>query len=193
LPSCFVLERDMSSILETPRLLLRKLASSDVDVMVRELNNFAIARNTARVPYPYHRDDALEFLQFVDTLDERSCVAGVELKSAPGSLIGIISYQWSKAQQDAELGYWFAEHMWGKGIGSEAAEAMVGRAFTLHVLEKIVACFHDDNPASGRILIKLGFQPTGSCMNFSKAQGREVPVTNMQLHRAGWVHKKAAD
>jgi [ribosomal protein S5]-alanine N-acetyltransferase len=149
----------MAKILETPRLLLRKLAPKDIDVMVRELNNFAIVRNTARVPYPYHRDDALEFLQFANALGDRSCVAGVELKSAPGSLIGIISYEWSEKQQDAELGYWYSEHVWGQGIGTEGARAMIDHAFGIGGHTKMAACYHDDNPASGRILF---FQSAGA-------------------------------
>jgi [ribosomal protein S5]-alanine N-acetyltransferase len=182
----------MSIILQTPRLLLRKLGSGDTDVLVNELNNFNIVRNTSRVPYPYHHSDALEFLQFTETLDEQSCVAAVELKSQAGTLIGIISYQWSEVQRDAELGYWFAERVWRQGIGTEAANALVDHAFTQRSHIKLVACYHDDNPVSGRILSKLGFETVGTCSNFSKAHGREVPVTTMQLSRVNWRNKKAA-
>lgn len=181
----------MTLILETPRLVLRSLESRDADTLVRELNNFAIARNTARVPHPYHRDDALDFLAFSENLNEKSCVAGVELKEA-GGLVGVISYEWSEAKQDAELGYWFSQPVWGKGIGTEAASAMVDRAFARSGHQKIIACYHNDNAASARILHKLGFKVVGPCTSFSKAQGREVEVTNMQLLQAHWLKKKAA-
>jgi RimJ/RimL family protein N-acetyltransferase len=154
--------------------------------LVEELNNFAIARNTARVPSPYHRSDALEFLEFAMSGKPRSRIAGVEMKSEPGRLVGVISYEWDENKNDAELGYWYAEKIWGQGIGSEAARAMVEDAFTTSGHERMVACYHNDNPASARILEKLGFTATGACTSYSKAQAREVPVTNMLLSREHW-------
>lgn len=182
----------MSVILETQRLLLRRTEMDDAPTFVSELNNYNIVRNTARVPFPYHHDDALEFLQFADGMNERSCVAAVELKSHPGKLVGVVSYEWSGEKQDAELGYWFSERVWGQGIGTEAASAMVEHAFGVNGHQKIVACYHNDNPASGRILSKLGFVRSGACTSFSKAQGKDVAVTNMQLLRRNWHNKKAA-
>lgn len=182
----------MPIILETPRLLLRHTEMRDAGTFVEELNNFHIVRNTARVPFPYHHDDAVEFLLFANGLDDRSCVAAITLKSEPDELIGVISYEWSNAKQDAELGYWLSERVWGKGFGTEAAAAIVDHAFGVNGHAKLVACFHNDNPASGRILSRLGFKAAGACSNFSKAQRREVAVTNMQMLRSDWVTKKAA-
>jgi [ribosomal protein S5]-alanine N-acetyltransferase len=182
----------MRVILETPRLQLRTLGESDIDTMLQELNNFAITRNTARVPYPYNRDDAVEFLQFVEELNERSMVAAISRKSSPELLLGVISYEWSETKQDAELGYWLSETIWGNGFGTEAAQATVDHAFTINGHAKLVACFHDDNPASGRILSKLGFEAIGACSNFSKAQQRNVSVTTMQLLKINWENQKAA-
>jgi [ribosomal protein S5]-alanine N-acetyltransferase len=182
----------MTKILETPRLQLRKPEMRDAATFVGELNNFNIARNTARVPFPYHHSDALQFLQFADTINDRSCVAAVELKSAPEILIGVISYEWSDEKQDAEVGYWFCERVWGQGIGTEAAFGLVNHAFEVNGHSKLVACYHNDNAASARILSKLGFEKTGVCSNFSRAQGRDVDVTTMQLLNARWRNKKAA-
>lgn len=177
----------MPVVLETPRLLLRPLRLEDCDRLVDELNNMAIARNTARIPHPYHRADAFEFLDFAMGDVARSRIAGVEEKSRPGHLIGVISYEWSKAKGDAELGYWYAQSAWGRGLGSEAARAMVDDAFRGAGHDRMVACYHNDNPASARILAKTGFEVVGACSNFSKAQGREVTVTNMALSRARWM------
>jgi RimJ/RimL family protein N-acetyltransferase len=177
----------MPETLETARLILRPLRESDADVLVRELNDFAIARNTARIPHPYHRSDALEFLEFAGVPPARSRIAGVEEKSAPGQLIGVISYEWQEEKDDAELGYWYSQAVWGRGIGSEAARAMVDDAFAGQGHERLVACYHNDNAASARILAKLGFEVVGPCSSYSKAQGKEVPVTNLGLSRARWL------
>jgi [ribosomal protein S5]-alanine N-acetyltransferase len=180
----------MLNVLETARLVLRPLQDDDVGVLVEELNNFAIARNTARIPRPYHRSDALEFLAFAKAGNGRSRVSAVEEKSRPGRLIGVISYEWSEAKGDAELGYWYCEAVWGRGFGSEAARAMVDDAFSVVQHSALVACHHSDNPASARILAKVGFETIGACTSFSKAQGKDVDVTNMRLTRPRWLAQK---
>ncbi|MFO1032555.1 MAG: GNAT family N-acetyltransferase [Hyphomicrobiales bacterium] len=173
--------------ISTARLRLRPPVEADIPVMLAELNKMVIARNTARIPHPYHRDDALDYLRFVAGLDDRSRVAAVEEQATPGVMIGIASYEWSAAKDDAELGYWLAEHVWGRGYASEAVAALVEDAFLRAGHGKMVACYHDDNPASGRVLAKAGFGATGACSSFSKAQGREVPVTNVVLTQARWL------
>ncbi len=180
----------MAEILETARLVLRPLAEGDAPVLVRELNDLAIARNTARIPHPYHLDDALDFLRFVEGIGPQSRVAGVEEKAAPGDLVGVISYEWSKDKGDAELGYWYSQRVWGRGIGSEAARAMVDDAFLRAGHDRVIACYHNGNIASARILEKLGFEVTGPCSSYSRAQGREVPVTNLSLSRARWQSRR---
>ncbi len=173
-------------MIETSRLLLRSLLESDVETIVAELNNYNIARNTARIPQPYHKDDAIEFLQFVEILDSNSKVCAISPKSNPDKLWGVVSYEFSAQKNDAELGYWLSQAQWGKGYMSEAVSAIVEHAFTVSALDKLIACFHNDNPVSGRILKNVGFEEVGHCSSFSKAQGKEVAVTNLALTRATW-------
>jgi hypothetical protein len=45
---------------------------------------------------------------------------------------------------------------------------------------------------SGKILSRLGFERVGTCLNFSKAQAMEMPVTNMRLTRENWLLMKNA-
>jgi RimJ/RimL family protein N-acetyltransferase len=171
-------------MIETSRLILRDIHLSDVDTIVRELNNFNIARNTARIPFPYHRDDALDFINFIRTLDNRSLTCAITDKSNPAQMLGIVSYEFSIQQNDAELGYWLAESHWRKGIMTEAVAAIVDHAFNTAKLEKLVSCYHNDNPVSGRILRGIGFVEVEHCTSFSKAQGKDVAVTNLKLSAA---------
>ena len=174
-------------MINTERLLLRPVLETDVETIVAELNNYNIARNTARIPQPYHRDDAIEFLQFIKTLDGRSLVCAISPKAAPNELWGIISYEHKLVKNDAELGYWLSQAKWGQGLMSEAAQAIVNYAFAKSHLEKLIACFHNDNPVSGRILKRLGFTEIAQCTSFSKAQGKDVQVTNLILTRDTWL------
>lgn len=189
-PFCFV--RRMSDVLETERLKLRSLDAGDAATIVDALSDFSICRHLARVPFPYHQSDAEDFLQFVKACDHRSRFSAICEKGRDTGLIGIISYEWSEDKHNAELGYWLSQCHWGKGLMSEAAVAMVRHAFTINQHETMVACYHDDNPASGRILSKAGFERAGACNHFSKAQGKDVPVTNMRLTRQRWLETKNA-
>jgi [ribosomal protein S5]-alanine N-acetyltransferase len=174
-------------MIETSRLILRPLREADLHVLVTELNNFKIARNTSRIGHPYFMDDAREFLNFVQGLDHRSLVSAITVKPDPDQLCGIISYEYKADKNDAELGYWLSEAQWAKGLMTEATRAVRDHAFKVSNLEKLIACYHNDNLVSGRILRNLGFIELGQSKSFSKAQGKDVPVTEMELTRERWI------
>jgi RimJ/RimL family protein N-acetyltransferase len=167
-------------MIKTRRLILRPLQSADSETLVREFANYNIVRNTARIPYPYHISDAEEHLAFVHGLNAMSKSLAIAVLHQPSHLIGGISYLYSEEKNDAEIGYWLSEQYWGQGFMSEAASAMIKDGSSLGI-RKFIACYHDDNPVSGKILRKLGFTENGKCKNYSKAQAKEVPVINMQL------------
>jgi RimJ/RimL family protein N-acetyltransferase len=172
--------------LETPRLLLRSLKAEDASTITREINKFHIVRNLARVPFPYGHHHADEFIAWANTLDDRSAICAVELKSNPGTLIGVASHEWSDARQNTELGYWYAEDAWGNGYATEAGRAVAGHAFDVAGHETLISYYHNDNPASGRVLTKIGFEVNGSGTHFSLAHNCEVPITAMRLTRDIW-------
>jgi RimJ/RimL family protein N-acetyltransferase len=173
-------------VIESERLLLRALAFADSDALVRELNNFAIVRNTARIPFPYAKEDAETFLTWATNPPSGSLVMAIELKTEPHALQGIVSYEWSESKGNAELGYWLSEGIWGQGYGYEAAQSVVKHAFEVSRHGLMIACYHNENEGSARILRRIGFETTGPCTSYSKAQGREVNVTNMKLTRDRW-------
>ncbi len=182
----------MNRIIETERLVLRPVQRSDGPEIAAKINNYEISKNLARVPFPYTLDDAETFLEWADGLDYRSAFRVISLKTSPNELLGIISYDWMEDKQSAELGYWLVQEQWGKGLMTEAAKAMVELAFTDSDLESLGSCFFNENPASGKVLAHAGFETTGTCSQFSKARGDEVPVTTVQLLRCDWLNKKAA-
>lgn len=83
-------------------------------------------------------------------------------EQSSGALLGITSlHRIDWARRCAGLGYWIRRCAWGKGAATEAAEAVIEHAFcdlTLNRLELHVA---PDNPASLRVVEKLGFQREG--------------------------------
>jgi RimJ/RimL family protein N-acetyltransferase len=179
------------TIIETERLKLRPLTEIDAPAMSQGAGNFNVSRNLARVPHPYGVEDALQFLKHIAARHPQSLNCAIELKSHPGELIGMIGYEYHEVRSHAEIGYWLAEPFWGNGIGKEAAQAVVHHAFMFAKLDKLVSAFHDDNPASERILMGLGFERTGHIMQFSKARGAEIAATTLKLTRERWLGSNA--
>ena len=113
-----------------------------------------IVRNLARAPWPYGEADAREFAAMPQDLRLPHF-----LVTLPG--VGVIgSAGLGENAGEAELGYWIAREYWGQGYATEAARAVLRIARTLGH-KRLTAGHFADNPASGRVLRKLGFVPTG--------------------------------
>ena len=63
--------------------------------------------------------------------------------------------------QHAELDYWLGVSYWGQGYATEAANEMLRYGFESLNLHRIFASHFGHNPASGRILTKLGMRHEG--------------------------------
>ncbi len=180
----------VNTMIETERLVLRRLVDDDSDEIAAKINSYNISKNLARVPFPYTLADAHEFVAWTKTFDHRSSFMTLRLKAAADEIIGVISYDWVEPKQLADLGYWMVLQHWGKGLMSEAAIAMADHAFTVSGLQTLSSCFFNDNPASGKVLARAGFEVVGPCTHFSKAQNTDVPVTLMTLTRERWLARK---
>jgi [ribosomal protein S5]-alanine N-acetyltransferase len=179
------------SIIETERLLLRPPTEDDAPAMSRGAGNLNVSRNLARVPHPYLVSDALDFIKHIAARHPLSLSCAIELNPQPKELIGMIGYEFHEHKNQAELGYWLAEPFWGNGIGKEASRAIVQHAFSVTKLHQLSAAYHDENLASARILIGLGFERTGHIMQFSKARGTEIAATRLKLTHERWLEFNA--
>lgn len=142
----------------TPRLLLRPTWPEDATDFHRAIADAAIVRNLARAPWPYSLDDAVNFLsREPDPLRPRFVIT----KRTQGTphLIGCCGIE-SREDGTTEIGYWIARPYWGLGFATEAASAVLQIAHATG-LSNIRASHFLDNPASGRVLRKIGFRPTG--------------------------------
>ena len=156
----------------TPRLLLRPGWREDAPALATAIGEEAIVRNLARAPFPYHVADAEAFLALEQDPRLPALLAFARTRGAPRLIGGCGIHR--DAHGDAELGYWIARPHWGLGYATEAARAVLALGRTLgHV--RIVAGHFTDNPASGHVLRKLGFHPTGRiARRHSISRGGEV-------------------
>lgn len=170
--------RDVIEI-ETNRLKLRQLRISDAQRIAQFCDDPGVGRNLARTPLPYLPVAAEGWIMINAARASRGTdfVFAVEL---PGEgLIGVIGANKGAGDDDGfDLGYWLGRPYWGQGFATEAATAFVSEARKLGALE---AGHFVDNPASGRVLSKVGFAYTGETKPmFSLGRGESVACKRMR-------------
>jgi RimJ/RimL family protein N-acetyltransferase len=166
--------------LVTERLLLRRPRVDDIDSIVSIVGNWEVARRLARVPHPYSEADARFFLEQVVPAEWVWAITMDGLDE----LMGAIGMTPEEGKNTAELGYWLSPNCWGRGIATEASRAVVSFAFEVLELPYLTSGYFEDNPPSGRVLVKLGFIETDRVMRPCLADGRDVPALRMELVRA---------
>jgi RimJ/RimL family protein N-acetyltransferase len=142
----------------TERLLLRPGWVEDAPALAQAINREDVAINLAQVPWPYTIADAETFLR-TDRASPETSLLIFERTSAEPRLIGGIGLARSAGQ--AILGYWIVPSSWGKGFATEAGRAVIDLARETLRIGQLTAQHFVDNPASGRVLRKLGFATTG--------------------------------
>lgn len=156
----------------TERLLLRPGWAEDAPALAKAIADEAIVRNLALAPWPYGLDEARAFLN--KTADP-VLPSFLLLRRGEGEpeLVGGAGFG-RKPGGGVEIGYWIARAHWGNGYAYEAGCQLIEIARTLG-LPRLEAGHFVDNPASGRVLEKLGFRPTGRTVpRHSCARGSEV-------------------
>jgi len=166
----------------TPRLLLRPGFPEDAPALAIAMADQAIARNLAVVPWPYALRDAEAFLASPRDPVLPSLLVFERTHGAP-ELAGSVGLG-RRASGAVEMGYWIARPFWGRGFATEACAALIDIARALG-LRQLEASHFIDNPASARVLDKLGFESTGLIApRMSCARGEEVPARLMRLRLA---------
>jgi RimJ/RimL family protein N-acetyltransferase len=163
----------------TPRLLLRPGFPEDAPALAAAIADEAIARNLTNVPWPYRMRDAEAFLASPRDPILPSLLVFERTTSAP-RLVGGCGLG-GRPSGAVEMGYWIARPDWSRGFATEACLALIdiARALGLPALE---GSHFRDNPASARVLEKLGFEPRGLVApRMSCARGHEVPARLMRL------------
>lgn len=163
----------------TERLFLRPAFPEDWEAILAGIgSDEAIARNLARAPWPYGEEEARGFAALPQ--DPRLPHFLVTL---PGA--GVIGSAGMGEHEGApEIGYWIARKFWGHGYATEAAGAVLKVARAIGH-RRLIAGHFADNPASGRVLRKIGFQPTGQiAARHSRARAQYVDSVEYALDLA---------
>ena len=149
-------------ILTTARLTLRPFRPADAADVRRLAGEREVAYNTLTIPHPYPEGAAEEWI----ASHPPAFVAGTRAvfaitQTQDAGLVGAIGLEIAPADQRAELGYWVGIPWWNRGYATEAGRAVLEYGFGPLGLHRIMARHFVRNPASGRVLEKLGMQREG--------------------------------
>ena len=148
---------------KTERLRMRRFTLEDAMDVTNICNNYNVHKSTLSLPYPYPVECAVDWISkqedwFANEVRYEFAVCD----KVTGTLYGIIGLSHDKTNQNGECGYLMGESYWGKGYGTEALQAIIQFAFTTKNYHKVWARHFASNPASGRMMQKVGMNYEGT-------------------------------
>lgn len=162
----------METEIITERLRMRRARGADLDAMHALMGDFEVVRQTASWPWPPDR----EFTRSrCEPVDPARGMAGPVL--ADGEMIGIMGLI------EGELGYMLARDHWGRGYATEMGRALIVHGWARYDWPDIRADVFQGNPASGRVLEKLGFMEGAPGVGDCAARGGRFPTRTFRLAR----------
>ncbi len=155
--------------IDTARLHLRQPVERDAGAIISIAADWEVARRLARMPHPYTDADVRFFFENVVPNEATWAIVWRET----GRLIGMIGLAPAPDGRSAELGYYLARDQWGRGVATEAARAIARVGFESFGYRKLTSGYYTDNPASGRVLAKVGFTVVGTSSRPCLAEGMD--------------------
>jgi RimJ/RimL family protein N-acetyltransferase len=180
----------MDVALATRRLVLRQPKMADAPAIAGLLNNFRVAGNLSRVPYPYREADAAGWLK-AWRADTPAGETGFVLELPGSGLIGHAGFH--PDAQGTVVGYWLGEPFWNRGFMSEALGAILRWYFETTVAVAVASGVFAFNGASLAVQRKLGFTETGQSFRHCLARRQQVRHIDTELTRARWAERAARE
>lgn len=174
-------------ILQTDRLILRKLTMRDASDMYRYCQDREVAR---QVLWEAHSSilETRAYLRYIlyQYRNGEPGSWGIVLRDT-GRVIGTIGYMsYSPDNATVEVGYSLAREQWGKGLMTEALRAVIDESFRTLKLHRIEAMHFTDNPASGRVMEKCGMTHEGHLRERICCKGQFRDVEMWGILRRDW-------
>jgi ribosomal-protein-alanine N-acetyltransferase len=148
-------------VLQTRRLLLRPFEVGDAPVVQRLAGAPEVALMTQNIPHPYEDGMAEAWIASHGPAWEEGRLLALAITSAGDGLVGTVSLRVTPAHRRGELGYWVGLPFWNRGYATEASAGLVDFGFRELALNRIQARHLPRNPASGRVMEKLGMRFEG--------------------------------
>ena len=170
-------------MMESERIILRPWREDDAGALYKYASDPEVG---PRAGWPPHQSIE-ESLEIIRTVFNNDSNWAIELK-ATGEAIGAIGYGPScdcrlpAREGEPITGYWIARPYWNRGICTEALRMMLGHIRRTTDIKSLISGHFVDNPASGRVMEKCGFVPTGeTCIDETQYQGENRPIRVLRL------------
>lgn len=177
--------------LRTDRLLLRPFRTTDAEAVHRLAGSKDVAAGTF-LPHPMNRQAAQDWI--TERLKDHEAGTGVTFAiTLPESaqVIGSIGVELVTAHEQGRLSYWLGQAYWNQGYGTEVVTALVEYGFTRLTLHRIYAPHFHTNPASGRVLQKVGMTHEGRLREHYLRFGQRIDVELYGMLREEFFAKHA--
>ena len=168
-----------TSVLETPRLILRPFRLEDADAMYA--NWASDSEVTKYLTWPAHENIEVtkNILQdFVSHYSETdyyhwAITLGDNGDKPIGSIISVFDDKNEKLKM-VTIGYCIGRNWWNQGIVSQAFDRVIRYHFTEVGINRIEAAHDINNPSSGRVMQKCGMKYEGTL--------RAASINNQGVH-----------
>ena len=166
-------------MLETDRIRLRPWRDDDAETLYKWAKDPDVG---SRAGWPPHAsvEESLEVIRTV--FNDATNTWAIEWKET-GEPIGAMGYgpscDCNLPARDGEpiTGYWIAKPYWNRGICTEALKLMIEHIKQTTDIKSLISGHFVDNPASGRVMEKCGFKPTGeTVIDETQYQGKDRPI-----------------
>ena len=149
-------------LLETERLILKKLCPQDVDFIYRHFSNQHVCEflfDNEPLTSIEGAHAIIDFYADAEQMDRNRWVIFSKESSEP---IGTCGYhRWDRADNIAEIGYDLEREFWGHGYMHEAMQAALEVGFDHMHLNRVQAFVSVQNSRSVKVLKRLGFSEEG--------------------------------
>ena len=173
--------------LSVERLILRPFEMNDAADVQRLAGDRAVADTTLNIPHPYEDGAAEQWIGTHQPKFEAGELANFAITlRRDGELAGAIGLVINRRFDRAELGYWIGRPFWGRGLCTEAGRAVLEYGFTELDLNRIHASHLSRNPASGRVMEKLGMRREGILRQHAKKWDRYEDLAVYGLLTSEW-------
>lgn len=161
------------------KISLSPIRFTDIDRLVKYLNDKEIYNNTLTVPFPYTKEDGEYFVSLCEKKKKKyGKNTNWAIRDKNKKLIGGCGFQikYKRSLKKDEIGYWLARPYWNKGIMTKVVNKLCKIGFKKFGLTRIEAGVFIHNDASCRVLEKASFKFEGVFRKSVKKENRLIDV-----------------
>jgi RimJ/RimL family protein N-acetyltransferase len=178
--------------LTTKRLTLRPFVLDDAWDVERLAGMREIADTTLNIPHPYPVGAAARWIEtHSPAWAAGTGVTYAIVETSTGKLAGVVSLmQIHREHRRAELGYWIAVDLWNNGFATEASASILDFGFQTLGLHRIESTHFVRNPASGKVMQKLGMTQEGTERDSAVKWGHFESLVRYAILEPEWNAKR---